>query len=67
MEVQTETKTKSPSDTDGDDFSGTVVLEHNALFEMDLESYFDEPASQSQFAIVLEITSVFKPRPECTQ
>ena len=66
-ETETETETESPSDTDGDDLSGTVVLERDALFAMDLESDFDEPASQPRFAIDLEIASVFKPRPVRTR
>jgi len=60
-------ETESPSDTDGDDLSGTVVLERDALFAMDLESDLDEPASQPRFAIDLEIASVFKPRPVRTR
>ena len=67
VQTETETETESPSDTDGDDLSGTVVLERDALFAMDLESDFDESASQPRFAIDLEIASVFKPRPVRTR
>ena len=67
VQTETETETESPSDTDVDDLSGTVVLERDALFAMDLESDLDEPASQPRFAIDLEIASVFKPRPVRTR
>ena len=67
VQTETETETESPSDTYGDDLSGTVVLERDALFVMDLESDLDDPASQPRFAIDLEIASVFKPRPVRTR